>query len=179
MQKDGHYDKFISRHSSNEENTKFISSNIHSFYIPETSSDITEDYTTCRLLSIPKDFAWGVATAAYQIEGAYNEDGRGLSIWDDFCHNTTKTNGVTGDVADDFYHKYKSDIALMKSLGYKHFRISFSWSRLLPDGTSANFNQKGVDFYNNVINECIAQGIEPWVTLYHWDLPSTFNNNTA
>lgn len=81
-------------------------------------------------------------------------------------------NGDTGDVACDFYHKYEADIAMMKSMGIKHFRFSFAWPRLLPKGTVDEVNQKGVDFYNDVINKLIAAGIEPWPTLYHWDFPS-------
>lgn len=81
-------------------------------------------------------------------------------------------NGDNGDVAIDFYHKYQQDINMMKSLGIKHFRLSLSWSRILPDGTTKNPNQEGIDFYNNVLDALIAAGIQPWVTLFHWDLPS-------
>ena len=128
----------------------------------------------------PKNFTWGVATASYQIEGAAFIDGKGLNIWDNF----TKYPGVirnndTGEVADDFYHKYPEDIKLMKQLGIKNFRMSLSWARIFPDGTKDNINQKGVDFYNNVINALLAAGIEPWVTLFHWDLPNAFNDRTA
>ena len=103
-----------------------------------------------------------------------------MGIWDDFVRIPgTIDNGDTGDVADDFYHKYQADIDMMKGLGIKHFRMSFSWPRLLPDGTSANPNALGVAFYNNVIDSLFAAGIEPFVTLYHWDLPSALNKNSA
>jgi beta-glucosidase/6-phospho-beta-glucosidase/beta-galactosidase len=127
----------------------------------------------------PKDFAWGVATAAYQIEGAWNADGKGPGIWDDFCRKPgTIRNNHNGEVADDFYHHYKEDIALMKSLGFKHFRMSFSWPRLLPKGTVDQPNPKGVEFYHNVLDELAKHGIEPWVTLFHWDLPSDLQDET-
>lgn len=118
------------------------------------------------------DFLWGTATAAYQTEGGWNADGKGPSIWDDFTHNKKNKikTGENGDVACDFYHRYESDIELLRSMNIPNFRFSISWSRLLPNGTGA-MNQKGIDFYNNVINTCLAKGVEPWITLYHWDLP--------
>jgi beta-glucosidase len=129
---------------------------------------------------LPTDFAWGVATAAYQIEGATTLDGRGPSIWDNFCKIPgTIHNGENGDVADDFYHKYKEDIAMMKKMGIKHFRMSFSWSRLLPNGTTdKGVNQLGVDYYNSVVNELLSNGITPWVTLFHWDTPAALHNDS-
>ena len=132
------------------------------------------------LKDVPEDFAWGVATAAYQIEGAANIDGRGPSIWDDYCKvNGTIHNGDNGDVADDFYHKYKEDIKMMKQLGIKNFRMSFSWSRILPNGTTdKGINGQGIAFYNYVIDELLASGITPYVTLFHWDTPSAVHNNT-
>ena len=119
-----------------------------------------------------KDFVWGAATAAYQIEGAWNEDGKGESIWDHFVHKHPGKiyKHQTADVTDDFYHRYESDIKLMKQLNIPAFRFSIAWSRLLPDGTG-NINQKGIDFYNRVIDTCLKNNIEPWVTCYHWDLP--------
>jgi len=118
-----------------------------------------------------RDFIWGAATAAYQIEGAWNEDGKGENIWDHFSHYTKKVHaGETGDVADDFYHRYESDIELMKKMNIPAFRFSLSWSRIIPQGTGP-VNQKGIDFYNKVIDKCLKEGIEPWVTCYHWDLP--------
>jgi beta-glucosidase len=129
---------------------------------------------------LPSDFAWGVATAAYQIEGAAAEDGRGPSIWDDFCKkNGTIHNGDNGDVADDFYHRYKEDVAMMKKMNVKNFRMSFSWSRILPGGTiDKGINGLGIAFYNYLIDELLAAGITPWVTLHHWDTPSGVHNDT-
>jgi beta-glucosidase len=117
------------------------------------------------------DFLWGVATSAYQTEGAYNLDGRGPSVWDRFAHQsgTIKDQG-TGDIACDFYHRYAGDIRLIRELNFDTFRFSLSWPRILPTGTTA-VNRKGIDFYNRVIDECLVKGIEPWITLYHWDLP--------
>ncbi|MFI5135253.1 MAG: glycoside hydrolase family 1 protein, partial [Chitinophagales bacterium] len=118
------------------------------------------------------DFVWGTATAAYQIEGAWNEDGKGESIWDHFVHyrnNKIKTR-ETGDVACDFYHRYESDIELMHQLNIPAFRFSLSWPRIIPNG-SGTLNQKGIDFYHRVIDKCLEENIEPWVMCYHWDLP--------
>ena len=119
----------------------------------------------------PKDFTWGTATSAYQIEGAYLKDGKGLSIWDVFCKTKGKTaNGDTGEIACDHYHRYKEDVALMAKLGVKAYRFSISWSRVMPNGYG-EVNEKGVAFYSDLIDELLANGITPWVTLYHWDLP--------
>lgn len=124
-----------------------------------------------RELKFPENFQWGVATSAAQIEGAAFEDGRGASIWDTFSRLPGKIlDGSTPDVACDFYHQYKSDIALAKSLGINSFRFSFSWSRVIPDGTG-KVNEKGLDFYDRVIDELLKNGITPNATLYHWDLP--------
>jgi beta-glucosidase len=118
-----------------------------------------------------KDFAWGAAAAAYQIEGAAYEDGKGLSVWDMFCKIPGKVNnGDTGDIACDHYHHYKEDVALMKKLGLKAYRLSISWPRVMPDGTG-RVNEKGLMFYDNLINEMLKNGIEPYVTLFHWDYP--------
>lgn len=119
----------------------------------------------------PKDFLWGSASAAYQIEGAYNEDGKGLSNWDEFVRIPGKTyKATTGDVAVDHYHRYKEDVALMAELGLKTYRFSIAWSRIYPNG-NGEVNEKGLKFYENIIDECIKYGIEPMVTIYHWDLP--------
>ena len=120
-------------------------------------------------MSFKADFMWGAASAAAQIEGAYNEDGRKNSIWDVLYEGHTKHND-SPHVACDHYHRYKEDIALMKEMGLKYYRLSLSWSRLLPDGTGA-INQKGIDFYNDLFLELKKAGIEPMVTIYHWDLP--------
>ena len=116
-------------------------------------------------------FRWGVATAAYQIEGAWNLDGKGPSIWDAFSHGKKNIDdGDTGDVACDFYHRYAGDIDIVRDLGFDVFRFSLSWSRLIPQGTGAS-NPKGFDFYDRVIDHCLETGVEPWLTCYHWDLP--------
>lgn len=119
----------------------------------------------------PKDFIWGTATSAYQIEGAADLDGKGPSIWDAFCTIPGKINeGDTGDLACDHYHKFKDDIQLMKQMGVKAYRFSIAWSRIMPTG-KGDVNEKGIQFYSDLIDELLKAGIEPWVTLYHWDLP--------
>ena len=119
----------------------------------------------------PPDFLWGAAAAAYQIEGAPETDGKGLSIWDMMCRKEGAiAGGVTGDIACDHYHRMKEDVALMKSMGLKAYRFSIAWARILPNGTGA-VNQAGIDFYNALVDELLAAGIEPCATLYHWDLP--------
>ena len=123
-------------------------------------------------MQFPPNFTWGTATAAYQIEGATREDGRKDSIWDVFARTPGKVaNGENGDIADDHYHRWKEDVALMKSLGYKAYRFSLSWPRVLPDG-KGKVNQAGIDFYNHLIDELLKADIKPLVTLYHWDLPA-------
>lgn len=118
-----------------------------------------------------KDFLWGVASAAYQIEGAWNKDGKGPSIWDTFTHEKGNIlNGDTGDEACDFYHQYSEDLALVKSLGFDVFRFSIAWSRLLPSGYGQR-NEAGFDFYDRVIDRCLELDLAPWITLFHWDLP--------
>ncbi len=120
----------------------------------------------------PENFTWGGATSSYQIEGAWNTGGKGPSIWDVFCMIPGKVaNGDTGNIACDHYHRVKEDVALIKKLGLKAYRFSISWSRIMPSGRG-EINQKGIYFYNELINELLANDIEPWVTLYHWDLPA-------
>ena len=122
-------------------------------------------------LHFPENFIWGAATASYQIEGAWNEDGKGESIWDRFSHTPGKIlNNDTGDVADDHYHRYREDVALMKNLGLKAYRFSISWPRILPMGIG-KVNQPGIDFYSRLVDEMLKAGIQPFATLYHWDLP--------
>lgn len=129
---------------------------------------------TPRPLSFPANFKWGCATASYQIEGGANEDGRGPSIWDKFAHTPGKTfQGDSGDVADDSYHRYKEDVQLLKNLGASVYRMSLSWSRIFPDGTGKP-NGKGLDYYKRVLDELKNNGIDPYVTLFHWDLPASF-----
>ncbi|KAK7294713.1 hypothetical protein RJT34_17606 [Clitoria ternatea] len=124
----------------------------------------------------PPDFVFGASTSAYQVEGAANEDGRKPSVWDTFSHagNGNMYSG-DGDVACDQYHKYKEDVQLMANMSLEAYRFSISWSRLIPDG-SGQVNPKGVQYYNNLINELISHGIQPHVTLIHWDLPQTLED---
>jgi beta-glucosidase len=127
-------------------------------------------------LVFPKGFCWGTATAAYQVEGAWNEDGKGPSIWDTYAHTPGKIeHGDTGDVADDHYHRYKDDVALMKSLGANAYRFSISWPRIFPQGTGTP-NPKGLAFYDRLVDELVAAGIAPFPTLYHWDLPQALQD---
>ncbi|CCQ92514.1 Beta-glucosidase A [[Clostridium] ultunense Esp] len=122
-------------------------------------------------MTFPKDFLWGAATAAYQVEGAAFEDGRGPSIWDIFSHTPRKTlNGDDGDVACDHYHRYEEDLDWMEKLGLTAYRFSVSWSRVLPDG-KRRINEKGLDFYARLIDGLLNRGITPILTIYHWDLP--------
>jgi len=123
-----------------------------------------------------KDFIWGVSSSALQTEGANTTDGKGLSIWDEFATRKNKIyNNDSPATACNFYQNYKQDITLIKELGIPHFRLSLSWSRLLPNGTG-EINQQGFDYYHSVIDTCIQFGIEPWITLYHWDLPLELEN---
>src|SRR5215472_3630558 len=125
----------------------------------------------------PKDFVWGVATASYQIEGAWNVDGKGESIWDRFAHTIGKVKGAdTGDVACDSYHRYKEDIALAKTLNCKSYRLAISWPRIQANGTGPA-NPKGLDYYRRVCDELHKAEIKPLVTLYHWDLPQALQDS--
>ncbi|GAB3239519.1 GH1 family beta-glucosidase [Kineosporia babensis] len=122
------------------------------------------------------DFVFGGATAAYQIEGAATEGGRGKSIWDVFSHTEGRVvNGDTGDVAIDHYHRFKDDVALMAELGFKAYRYSVSWPRIQPDGTGKAL-EAGLDFYSRLTDELLGAGIDPWITLYHWDLPQALQD---
>lgn len=126
--------------------------------------------------SFPPGFFWGTATSSYQIEGAWNEDGKGASIWDTYAHTPGKIrNGDTGDIANDHYHLYKEDVQLMKSIGQNAYRFSISWPRIFPEGTGQP-NAKGLDFYNRLVDELVAAGIAPFATLYHWDLPQALQD---
>ncbi len=130
-----------------------------------------------REIKFPDGFIWGSATSSYQIEGAWNEDGKGESVWDAICHKKGFIhNDDTGDIACDHYHRYKQDVQLMKEMNLQSYRFSVSWPRIFPIGVG-KINPKGVEFYDNLINELIANDIEPFVTLYHWDLPLTLQNN--
>lgn len=139
-------------------------------YRPSTASSLVrEDFGS--------DFKWGVATAAYQIEGAVHDDGRSDCVWDVFARKKGKIrNGDHARHACDFYHRYEQDLELVRELGFEQFRFSISWSRILPDG-HGRVNQAGIDYYNRLIDRCIALDIEPWITLYHWDLPQVLEKS--
>ena len=126
--------------------------------------------------SFPKDFYWGAATAAYQIEGAAAEDGRKPSVWDTFSHTPGRVkNGDTGDVACDHYHRFEDDVKLMSDLGIKHYRFSISWPRVIPDGRGA-VNEKGMEFYSRLTDLLLKNGITPHATLFHWDSPQALED---
>jgi len=123
------------------------------------------------MIQFPKSFVWGTATSAYQIEGGYNADGKGPSIWDAFCTIPDRIkNQESGNTAIDHYGHFKEDVQLLKSQGFKAYRFSIAWSRILPDG-KGQVNEAGIKFYSDLIDELLANDIVPWVTLYHWDLP--------
>lgn len=123
-------------------------------------------------MGFPKDFLWGASSAAYQIEGAYNEDGKGFSIWDVMSKKAgTMQFNENGDVACDHYHRFKEDVSYMKELGLKSYRFSISWARVIPEGTG-KVNEKGIQFYSDLVDELLEAGITPIITLYHWDLPN-------
>ena len=127
-------------------------------------------------LIFPEGFMWGASASSFQIEGAWNEDGKGESVWDRFCHVPGNIlNGDTGDVACDYYHRYADDAKLMRELGLHTQRISISWPRIYPEGTG-EINQKGLDFYRRAVDAMLANGVRPFIMLYHWDLPQKLQN---
>ncbi|KAM0941498.1 putative beta-glucosidase [Dioscorea sansibarensis] len=129
--------------------------------------------------NFPANFIFGTASSAYQYEGAWDEDGRGPSIWDNFTHMHPEkiANGDNGDVAIDSYHRYKEDVKIMKEMGLDAYRFSISWTRILPNGSlSGGINKEGVEYYNNLINELISNGLKPFVTLFHWDSPQALQD---
>ena len=129
-----------------------------------------------QFLSFPEGFVWGTATAAYQIEGAWNEDGKGPSIWDTFCRQPRKImDGSSGDIADDHYHRWREDVDIMAELGVNAYRFSTSWPRILPEGKGA-VNSAGLDFYDRLVDGLLAKGIQPYLTLYHWELPQALHD---
>ncbi|WP_040213450.1 GH1 family beta-glucosidase [Clostridium polynesiense] len=128
-------------------------------------------------MKFSKDFLFGAASASYQVEGAWNEDGKGVSNWDVFSKIPGKTfEGTNGDIAVDHYHRYKEDIKLMAEMGLESYRFSISWPRIIPNG-DGKVNDKGIEFYNSIIDECLKYGIVPFVTLYHWDLPQVLEED--
>ncbi|RZC93441.1 hypothetical protein C5167_026051 [Papaver somniferum] len=121
----------------------------------------------------PPNFVFGVSTSAYQVEGAVNEGGRGESIWDVFARKEGKiVDGSNGDIAADQYHRYKEDVELMSKLGFDAYRFSVSWPRIFPDGLGTKVNEEGIAYYNNLIDALLDKGMQPYLTLYHWDLPN-------
>jgi beta-glucosidase len=128
-------------------------------------------------LQFPNDFIWGAATSSYQIEGAWNEDGKGESIWDRFAHTPGKIrDGANGDVACDHYHRWRDDVALLQELNLGAYRFSIAWPRILPTGDDAVPNEKGLDFYSRQVDGLLEAGITPYVTLYHWELPQALQD---
>lgn len=139
--------------------------------IPDAASP-----SSLQKLALPAGFRWGASTSAYQIEGAANIDGRGPSIWDTFCRQQGRVqNADNGDVACDHYHRFTDDIKLMQQLGLHTYRFSIAWPRVLPTGRGA-INEKGLDFYDRLIDQLLAAKIEPWLCLYHWDLPQALDD---
>jgi beta-glucosidase len=140
------------------------------------SNMMDKDNKMSKVISFPSNFIWGAATASYQIEGAWNEEGKGESIWDRFCHTSGKiANHDTGDIACDHYHLWPEDVSLMKYLGINAYRFSISWPRVLPEGRGAA-NQAGLDFYDRLVDGLLKLDIKPFVTLYHWDLPQSLQD---
>lgn len=148
------------------------------FYADLGHEDPTPAPATVEILQFPSDFRFGSASAAYQIEGAWDTDGRGPSIWDTFVHehNDRIAEGHTGDEAALSYYKYKDDVKIMSDINAEFYRFSVSWSRVLPNGEISSRNQLGIDYYNNVINELLANNIQPVITMYHWDMPQAIQD---
>jgi beta-glucosidase len=129
-----------------------------------------------KFIAFPKEFVWGCAASSYQVEGAWNEDGKGPSIWDTFVHTPGHIhNRETGDVAVDHYHRYKEDVALMKQLGLDAYRFSVAWARVMPTGSGV-VNQAGLDFYDRLVDELLKNKIDPYICLFHWDLPQALQD---
>jgi beta-glucosidase len=143
---------------------------------PSSGEEPTASPRPGAISSLGPGFTWGVSTSSYQVEGACREDGRGPSIWDSFCRQTGRiVHGDTGDVACDHYHRFKEDIALMRDIGVGAYRFSVAWPRLLPGGRGT-LNEPGAAFYDRLIDGLLAAGIEPWLCLYHWDLPQALDD---
>ncbi|GMP41898.1 hypothetical protein CsSME_00011840 [Camellia sinensis var. sinensis] len=149
----------------------------YAFVVSEVA--IAAQISSFNRTSFPDGFVFGAASSAYQFEGAAKEGGKGPNIWDTFTHEFPGkiSNGSTGDVADDFYHRYKEDVKVLKFIGLDGFRMSISWARVLPRGKlSGGVNKEGIAFYNNVINDLLSKGIQPFITIFHWDLPQALED---
>jgi beta-glucosidase len=151
-----------------------VSAQALSGFLP--SSLLKSGQNSMTSIAFPKNFWWGTATAAYQVEGAWNEDGKGESIWDRFSHTSSKIkHGDTGDIACDHYHRYRDDIATMREMNLNSYRFSIAWPRIQPSGSGPS-NPKGIDFYSRLVDALLAAKIRPFVTLYHWDLPQALED---
>ena len=147
--------------------------------MPDIGPEDTSMTTGAHPRRFPDDFVWGAATSAYQIEGAAGEDSRGASIWDAFARTPGMIDdGTTGDVSIDHYHRYRDDVRLLKEIGTMAYRFSIAWPRVFPDGTGAP-NPNGLAFYDRLVDELLARGIEPYATLYHWDLPQALQERVG
>src|SRR5712691_6327415 len=147
--------------------------------VTTSPASATPQFGASSEVAFPKGFFWGTATASYQIEGAWNEDGKGESIWDRFAHTPGKIkNADTGDVACDSYHRWREDIALMRAMNLNSNRFSISWPRIQPYGPGSA-NSKGLDYYSRLIDALLEAKIRPFVTLYHWDLPQALEDAGA
>lgn len=148
---------------------KFLASSLTLSTAVSLSTDTRS--TSSSHFSQDSPFLWGSATASYQVEGAYQEDGRGMTVWDIYSHTPGKVaNNDNGDIATDHYHRYREDIQLLQNMGINSYRLSLAWSRILPDG-EGEINQAGIDHYNQVFDALDEANIIPFVTLFHWDTP--------
>ena len=144
---------------------------------PSPHTNTAASHTDLQRIDFPADFRWGCSTSSYQIEGAAREDGRGESIWDRFCATPGKIrDGSNGDVACDHYHRWPEDMDMAKGLGVNAYRFSIAWPRIFPQGVGAKPNAKGLDFYSRLVDGMLERGLQPWATLYHWDLPQALQD---
>jgi beta-glucosidase/6-phospho-beta-glucosidase/beta-galactosidase len=158
-------------------NSSVITTTTHPQLNITTAVRAAVDISTVVAAPFPPNFVWGVATSSYQIEGATQQDGRGVTIWDTFVRIPGHIlDGSTGDTADDHYHWYRQDVALMHSWNVTAYRFSIAWSRILPTGRGP-INEAGIRFYDGLIDELLRHNIEPWITLFHWDLPQALQTD--